>query len=119
MRLGVLNGKLGIFAIDGLEDLGALQEKQLRRQMPEGAGLNDMAFFYMGDRDWIVINRSHELYEYYTTIISCYLELSEDGRREAAANAPSSEVREALRILDDVLWRRGLITRWEKLRSNG
>ena len=109
MRLGVLNKELGIFAIDGQGDLGSIQEKRLMGQMPEGARLDDLAFFYMGDRDWIVINRSHALYEYYATIISCYLELSENGRKEAAAEAPVDEAREALQILDGVIWRRGLI----------
>lgn len=106
MRLGVLNRELGIFAIDSLEDLGAIQEKQIRGQMPEGAGLNDLAFFYMKDRDWVVLNRSHALYEYYADIISCYLELSETGRREATEKAPVEEVKAALRILDSVIWAR-------------
>lgn len=116
MKLGVLNGELGIFVVDGLGDLGALPEKRLRSQMPKGAELGDLAFFYVPDRDWIVVNSSHPFAEYYAEIISCYLELSEEGRREAVANAPTDVVKAALRILDDVIWRRRLFTRWEGLR---
>ncbi len=39
MRLGVLNGELGIFTIDGLADMGCIQEKRIKGQMPEGAEL--------------------------------------------------------------------------------
>lgn len=106
MRLGILNGELNICTIDGLEDLGAIQEERIREQMPEGARLEDLAFFYMPDRDWIVVNRSHRLYEYYTQIIQDYLELSEEGRKQAAEQAPMEEVVDALRILDGVIWRR-------------
>ena len=109
MRLGILNGELGICTIDGLEDIGAIQEKRIREQMPEGVRLEDLAFFYLPDRDWIVINRSNKLHEYYALIIQDYLELSKDGRRQAAEQAPTEEVSEAFRILDDIIFRRSLI----------
>ena len=53
MRLGILDAELSICTIDGLEDLGAIQERRIREQMPERARLEDLAFFYMPDRDWI------------------------------------------------------------------
>lgn len=37
MRLGILDAELGICAIDSLEDLGAIQERRIKEQMPEGA----------------------------------------------------------------------------------
>lgn len=106
MRLGILNKKLGVFAIEGLGDLGGIQEQKIVSQMPEGAKLDDLAFFYMKDRDWIVVNKIHRLYEYYAQIIQDYLELSEEGRKQAAEQAPMEEVVDALRILDGVIWRR-------------
>ena len=109
MRLGILNEKLGICTIEGLRDLDGIQEQKIVSQMPDGAKPGDLAFFYMSDRDWIVINMSHELYEYYAQIIQDYLELSEEGRKQAAERAPVEEVSRALQILDDVIWRRKLI----------
>lgn len=109
MRLGILDAELGICTIDGLEDLGAIHERRIREQMPEGARLEDLAFFYMPDRDWIVVNRSHRLQEYYTLIIQDYLGLSEDVRKKVVGQAPTKEVFEALRILDDIIFRRRLI----------
>lgn len=109
MRLGILNKKLGVCTIDGLEDLGTIHEKHIREQMPKGARLEDLVFFYMPDRNLIIVNMSHELYEYYAQIIQNYLELSEEGRNQAAEQAPVEEVTRALRILDDVIWRRRLI----------
>ena len=114
MRLGILNEKLGVCTIEGLGDLGGIQEEKIVAQMPEGVRPDDLAFFYMPDRDWIVINRSHGLYEYYAQIIQDYLELSEEGRKQAAEQAPVEEVSRALRILDDVIWRRKLIYRMEE-----
>lgn len=106
MRLGILDAELGICAIDGLEDLGAIQERRIREQMPEGARLEDLAFFYMPDRDWIVVNRGHRLSGCYADIIKIYLELSPKGRKQCAA---CGEVRDALKILDDIIFRRRLI----------
>lgn len=114
MRLGILNEKLGVCTIDGLEDLGGIQEQKIVSQMPEGAKLSDLAFFYMPDRDWIVINKEHELCWYYSQIIQDYLGLSEEGRRQAADQAPMDEVVMALRILDDVIWRRRWIYKMEE-----
>ncbi len=109
MRFGVINKKLGICIVEGLEDLDAIQWKKIGTHMPEGARMEDLAFFYMPNRDWIVVNKSNELYEYYAQIIQCYLELSEDGRKQAVEQAPMDEVVRALRILDDVIRRRKLI----------
>nr|WP_296458299.1 hypothetical protein [uncultured Acetatifactor sp.] len=106
MRLGILDAELSICTIDGLEDLGAIQERRIREQMPERARLEDLAFFYMPDRDWIVVNRGHRLSGYYADIIKTYLELPPKGRKQCAA---CGEVRDALKILDDIIFRRRLI----------
>lgn len=109
MKLGILNSELGIAVIDGLEDLGYIQTERIKKQMPEGAKMNDLAFFYMADRDWIVINKAHELYEYYSEIIPLYLELSEEGRKKSVVAAPTETIKAAFYILDGVIADRALI----------
>lgn len=109
MRLGVLNAELSIFTIEGLKELESIQEKYIKVQMPEGAKSDDLTFFYISSRDWIVLNRNHALYEYYATIISCYLELSVEGRRESVRRAPTDGIRKALEILDNVIMHRSLM----------
>ena len=109
MRLGILNSDLGIAVIDGLEDFGYIQIEKIKKQMPEGANLNDLAFFYMADRDWVVINKSHVLYEYYSEIIPIYLTLSEKSRKESIKAEPTETVKAALHILDGVIADRLLI----------
>lgn len=106
MRLGILDAELDICAIDGLEDLGAIQERRIREQMPEGARLEDLAFFYMPDSDWIVVNRGHRLSGYYADIIKMYLELPPKGWKQCAA---CGEVKDALKTLDGIIFRRRLI----------
>lgn len=109
MRYGILNRELGIAVIEGIEDLGDIQVRLLKEQMPEGADLKDLAFFYMYDRDWIVINKSHCLYEYYSELIPTYMELSADSRKEVQSAAPTYTVKSGLDLLDDVIRRRILI----------
>lgn len=109
MKLGILNEELGIVVIDSLADLGYIQTVLIKKQMPEGANMNDLAFFYMPDRDWVVINKSHVLYEYYSEIIPIYLTLSEKSRKKSMNAAPTDTVKSALRILDGVIADRLLI----------
>lgn len=109
MRLGILNEELGIVVIDSLDDLGNIQSEQIRKQMPEGTNLSDLAFFYMPDRDWVVINKDHELYWYYSEIIPAYLELSEKSRKECVEKAPTDTTKRAFYILDSVIRDRALI----------
>lgn len=109
MRIGVLDEKLGIMVVEGLEDLGYIQTKQIKMQMPEGATLNDLAFFYMPDRDWIVINKGHKLYDLYSQIIPCYLEMSVECRKKAHTAKLIDTVKNAFDILDDVIRQRFLI----------
>ena len=109
MKLGILNSELGIAVIEGIEDLGDIQVQIIKKHMPEGVSLNDLAFFYMPDRDWIVINKSHHLYEYYSQIVPTYLELSVDHRKEAYAAAPTDTLRLGFDILDEVITQRLLI----------
>ena len=109
MKIGVLNEKLGIMVVEGLEDLGHIQTEQIKEQMPEGAELKDLAFFYMPDRDWIVLNNSHEMYWYYSEIILIYLELSVESRKKAYIKAPTDTIKKAFDILDDVIRQRFLI----------
>lgn len=110
MRLGIINAELGICGIDSIEDLGAIQEERIKAQMPENTCLGDLAFFYMYDRDWIVINRSHALHEPYTEIIQSYLGMSEEERRKLYIQTPTN-IKGALRILDGIISRRALIYR--------
>lgn len=109
MNIGILSEKQGIMVVDSLDDLGYIQVMQIKKQMPEGANMNDLVFFYMPDRDWVVINKSHALYEYYSQIIHTYLELSERSRKECVAEAPTDAVKSAFRILDGVIRDRALI----------
>ena len=109
MNIGILNEELGIVVIYSLADLGYIQTVLIEKQMPEGANLNDLAFFYMPDRDWIVINKAHDLYWYYSEIIPIYLTLSEKSRKESMKAAPTETVKAALHILDGVIADRLLI----------
>lgn len=109
MKLGVLNDELGIVVIDSLDDLGHIQTELIKKQMPEGANLNDLAFFYMPDRDWIVINKDHYLYWYYSEIIPVYLKLSEENRKKCVAEVPTDATKCAFHILDGVICDRTLI----------
>ena len=52
------------------------------------------------------MNNSHPLAEYYAEIIVTYLELSPKGRKQCAA---CGEIRDALKILDSIIFRRKLI----------
>lgn len=106
MRYGILNSELGIVVVEGIADLGDIQVRLLEKQMPEGASLNDLALFYMYDRDWIVINKSHHLYEYYSQIVPIYLELSADSRKKAYSAAPTDNIKRCFDILDDIIRRR-------------
>ena len=108
MNIGILNEKLGIVVIDSLDDLGYIQTQQIKKQLPVGAELKDLAFFYMPDRDWIVINKSHILYDFYSQIIPTYLELSEKSRKECIAEVPADAIKRAFCILDDVILSRQL-----------
>lgn len=109
MKLGILNSDLGIAVIDSIEDIGKIQLERVKKQMPEGAKLKDLAFFYMADRDWIVINKNHCLFEYYSQIIPAYLELSAESRKKAYDGVPNRTVREGFDILEDVIRKRLLI----------
>ena len=116
MRYGILNRELGIAVIEGIEDLENMQVRLLEEQLPDGAALNDLAFFYMPDRDWIVINKSHSLYEYYSELIPIYLELSADSRKKVRSAAPAYSIKEGCSILDDVLRRRLILKSTGKVR---
>lgn len=109
MNIGILNEKQGIMVVDSLDDLGYIQIELIKKQMPEGAKLSDLAFFYMSDRDWIVINKTHKLYWYYSDIIPIYLELSAESRKECVAKAPTDTTKRAFYILDSVIRDRALI----------
>ena len=110
MKVGILNSELGIVVMDSLDDLGYLQVQQLIRQIPKGVELNDLAFFYMADRDWIVLNQRHKLYRFYSEIIPTYLKLPENKRREVFAEAPRDGEKRALAILDKVILKRRLMS---------
>jgi len=109
MRLEILNGELGIAVIDKVKDLGHIQIEMIKKQMQKGANLNDLAFFYIPDRDWIVINKSHKLYRVYMEIIPIYLELSEESRKKCVEKAPTETIKMAYTILDSVIRNRALI----------
>ena len=103
MRLEILNGTLGIAGINDISDIGEVRMEQLKLQFGRAMNLNDLAFFYMKDRDWIVINKAHERYEFYLDVIQAYLQLSESSRQEAMNIAPHEVIRKAFFILDGVI----------------
>lgn len=109
MKIGILNEELGIAVIDSIEDLGHIQINKIRKQIPEGSELNDLVFFYMADRDWIVINKSNKLYDQYVQLIPAYLNLSEGSRKEAYVAAQNDMIMAAFDILEDVIRKRILI----------
>lgn len=109
MKLGILNADLGIAVVDSMDDLGDFYTELLKKQMPDGANLCDLAFFYMNDRDWIVLNKSNKRYEFYEEIIQVYLELSEEMRKKCFEEAPTGTIKNAFRILDSVIINRALI----------
>ena len=109
MRLEILNGTLGIAGINDIRDIGEERLVQLGLQFGKAMNLNDLAFFYMKDRDWIVINKAHESYEFYLDIIQSYLQLSESLRQEAINLAPHEVIRDAFFILDGVIRNRAQI----------
>lgn len=111
MNIGILNEKHGIMVLEGIEDLGHLQVEMIKRKLPEGCNLNDFAFMYMPDRDWIVINKGHRMYDFYSQTIPVYLELSADTRQKCTEQAPVETIKQAWRILDDVIYRRKLLYR--------
>lgn len=103
MKLEILNGTLGIAGINDIRDIGEERMVQLTLQFGKAMNLNDLAFFYMKDRDWIVVNKAHERYEFYFDIIQSYLDLSESSRKEAMNLAPNNVTKNALFILDNVI----------------
>lgn len=109
MRYGILNSELGIAVIEDIEDLGDIQVRLLEEQLPDGAVLNDLAFFYMPDRDWIVINKSHYLYEHYSQIVPAYLKSSASIRKKAHDIAQTDATKGAFDILDSVIRRRAFL----------
>lgn len=109
MKIGILNSELGIATIDSTDDLGIIQINEIERQRPEGAEFDHLAFFYMADRDWIVINKSHNMYKYWLDIIMIYLKLSENSRKKAYEEAPNDTIRSGFDILEDVIKARILI----------
>ena len=109
MKLGILNEDLGIATVDSLDDIGNIHIDIIKKQLPEGARLDDFVFFYMTDRDWIVMNKNHKLYQYYLDIITGYLELSEESRKKCVELVHTEMFKNAFAILDSVIIRRTLI----------
>lgn len=109
MKIGILNEKHGIVVVDGLEDLGYIQIELIEKQMPKGAKLSDLAFFYMADRDWIVINRDHALFEFYSEIMPIYLELSSESRKKCMEEKTMASFKEAFSLLNSVIRYRRLL----------
>lgn len=109
MKLSILDEELSICTIEGLDDLAPVYDKELRAAVPEGERPEDMVFFYMAERDWIVINKSHALYEVYLNLMISYLGLSTEARKDIGVYAPTEGTRKALRILNDIIIRREMI----------
>lgn len=110
MNIGILNSELGIVVVDSLIDLGHIHIEQIKKQLPEGVNVNnDLVFYYMEDRDWIVLNKSHVFYEVYLKIIETYLVLTDEGRQKARETAPTEKILDGLNILEDIIRRRTLI----------
>lgn len=109
MNFGILNEKHAIMVFDGIENLGHLQTEQIKQCMPEGTELKALVFFYMPDRDWIVLNREHTMYDFYSETLPVYLELSTEERQECKEQAPVKSIKEAWKMLDDIIFRRSLL----------
>ena len=109
MKLSILNADLGIAGVDSPDDLDNSHVDMIKKQMREGDRLENFVLFYIPDRDWIVINKNHKLYEEYLEIITCYLELPEISRNECAELAPTEMIKNVFAMLDAVIIRRTLI----------
>lgn len=109
MSIEVISVDQGIVSISGAGDMGCTQLEELKKQLPENAGLKDLVFFYIPDRDWIVINKGHALYDDYLQVISSYLGLSAEARKESMVQATTDTVKRAFRILDGIIIRRSFI----------
>lgn len=109
MKLGILDSTLGIAVIDSLEDLGHIHTQKIKSVLPKGKQLKDLVFFYMSDRDWIVMNKSHKNYEFYAFLITTYLTLSNEKRKIVRNEAPTEEVKIAIQLLEDILNKRNFI----------
>lgn len=105
MKIEIVNEYLGIVGLNSIEDLGEVQVWQLKKQYGGNTNLSRLTFFYMPDRDWIVINKSHPKYDMYLQIIEAYLLASQDGRNEAHERALTMKapIKSALYILDGVI----------------
>ena len=106
MKLGILNSELGIVAIDTLDDLGYIHTQEMKKCLPKGNALEDLAFFYLTSRDLIVINKSHENHKIYLEIIQEYLQLSSENRKAVREEAPNDKIKKALHILENIINRR-------------
>ena len=109
MKLKILDGELGIVAIDGMGDLDTWHIEKIEKNIPDGANINDLVLLYMEDRDLIVLNRCANLYEFYSDIIPIYLQLSERSRKKAYDNAPFRNIIECYDILNYVIQNRSLM----------
>lgn len=102
MRFGILNEELGIATIEGIDNIGYLQAEEMKKGLPDGVDLDTLAFFYMKDRDWIVINKKHPLVGFYSQIIPDYLELSADSRIKVREEVPNA-FKGIFEMLDSVI----------------
>lgn len=109
MRFGILSEEHKIMVVEGIEDISEIQMREIKRNFPERQKLENMVFFYMPDKDWIVINRGHTLYDFYLQLISAYLELPEQQRKACMVEAPTATIKNAFYILDEVIYNRALI----------
>lgn len=97
MLMEIISVDQGIASISGGEDMDGTQLEELKKGIPENAGLKDLVFFYIPDRDWIVINRDHTLYD-------DYLQLSWALRRSAEGKHGTGPDRYIEKGVQDIGW---------------
>lgn len=91
--------------IDGEYAIGSCNVEDIPEWVGRFGKIEEVAFFYYHERDWIVLNEDNPNYEIYKIIVQGYLELSNEGKKEFAESAIGikRECADACRVLNYVL----------------
>ncbi len=99
MRLEIVNEDLGIAVLNNVNDFGEYKEK-IQKEYGSDVDFTKITVLFLKEKNLIVINKSHPLFEYYFDIIQAYLVLSAESRQVAVRRAPSDTIRCLLAELD-------------------
>lgn len=102
MRVEIVNEDLGIAAVNNVNDFGEYKEK-IQKEYGSDVDFAKITVLFLKEKNLIVINKSHPLYEQYLDIIQAYLELSVASRQVAVRNAPSDTIKSLLSELDKTI----------------